>query len=452
MFKRLLIPILLTFSILAIIFKPLDRSPLRENEYYKNTISSFDLIKESHINSADGDTIQVGWAKTTLVPELPLPMAGYGARKGAYYQDVEDSLWVSAVVFDNGINRSVYVSMDLLIVPPNLNVEKMVKGLSINSNNIYFTASHTHSSIGGYLKGLAGNIFGGTFETKVLDFISDQTRKAIIEATKDLHNTQIGYASIYAADFVSNRLVGDSIGTYDPYLRIMKLAKDNGENGVIFSYAAHATCYDHTQLSLSSDYPGKTVKILEQNSGIDFAVYGAGAVGSMKPLSRAKKGTKKAIEISTGISNKLINTYRALGTKYEYKLYSNTIDIELREESFKLNSYIIFRPWLFKWLVGGDTRKYISYLRIGENLMVGTPCDFSGELVKPIENESKNKNINLMINSFNGCYIGYITNDKWYDKTDINTYETYTMNWFGPYNGQYISELIKKIISINENH
>ena len=51
MFKRLLIPILLTFSILAIIFKPLDRSPLRENEYYKNTISSFDLIKESHINS-----------------------------------------------------------------------------------------------------------------------------------------------------------------------------------------------------------------------------------------------------------------------------------------------------------------------------------------------------------------------------------------------------------------
>jgi neutral ceramidase len=84
--------------------------------------------------------------------------------------------------------------------------------------------------------------------------------------------------------------------------------------------------------------------------------------------------------------------------------------------------------------------------------MVGTPCDFSGELVKPIENESKNKNINLMINSFNGCYIGYITNDKWYDKTDINTYETYTMNWFGPYNGQYISELIKKIISINENH
>ena len=34
--------------------------------------------------------------------------------------------------------------------------------------------------------------------------------------------------------------------------------------------------------------------------------------------------------------------------------------------------------------------------------------------------------------------------DKWYDKTDINTYETYTMNWYGPYNGRYFSILIKK--------
>ncbi len=57
-----------------------------------------------------------------------------------------------------------------------------------------------------------------------------------------------------------------------------------------------------------------------------------------------------------------------------------------------------------------------------------------------------------MINSFNGCYIGYVTDDKWYDKHDIYTYETYTMNWFGPYNGKYISELIKKTIEINENN
>jgi hypothetical protein len=57
-----------------------------------------------------------------------------------------------------------------------------------------------------------------------------------------------------------------------------------------------------------------------------------------------------------------------------------------------------------------------------------------------------------MINSFNGGYVGYITDDKWYDRTDINTYETYTMHWYGPYNGTYFSKLIKEIIKKNEKY
>ena len=458
MFKRLTIAILLTFSLLALAIKPLDRSPLEESLYYQNTIKAFDSIKNNTPRHINGDTIKVGWAKKSLIPKYKTPMAGYGARKGAHFEGIEDSIWVSAVIFDNGIYRSAYISMDLLIIPPTLNKEKLVEGLDLESKNIYFTASHTHSSIGGYLERLAGNLFGGTFDAKILEFIRNQTRNAIIEATKNLHNARIGYASIYAADYITNRLVGDSLGTYDPYLRMIKIEKDNGENGIIFSYSAHATCYGRKQLNLSSDYPGKVVEKLEKNEKIDFIVYGAGAVGSMSPRSRHTIGSKKVMEISDGISEELLNAFRSVGTKYEFKLHSNTINIQLREESYKLNSYFIFRPWLFKWLVG-NTKKYISYLRIGENLLVGTPCDFSGELVSPIENSLlpienplSNKKLNLMINSFNGCYIGYVTDDKWYDRNDIYTYETHTMNWFGPYNGRYISELIKKTIEINENN
>ena len=458
MFKRLTIAILLTLSLLALAIKPLDRSPLEESLYYQNTIKTFDSIKNNMPRHINGDTIKVRWAKKSLIPKYKTPMAGYGARKGAHFEGIEDSIWVSAVIFDNGIYRSAYISMDLLIIPPTLNTEKLVEGLDLESKNIYFTASHTHSSIGGYLERLAGNLFGGTFDAKILEFIRNQTRNAIIEATKNLHKARIGYASIYAADYITNRLVGDSLGTHDPYLRMIKIEKDNGKNGIIFSYSAHATCYGRKQLNLSTDYPGKVVEKLEKNEKIDFVVYGAGAVGSMSPRSRHKIGSKKVMEISDGISEELLNAFRSVGTKHEFKLHSNTIDIQLREESYKLNSYLILRPWLFKWLVG-NTKKYISYLRIGENLLVGTPCDFSGELVSPIENSLSpienplsNKKLNLMINSFNGCYIGYVTDDKWYDKNDIYTYETYTMNWFGPYNGRYISELIKKTIEINENN
>ena len=198
-------------------------------------IKIFDSIKNNMPRHINGDTIKVGWAKKSLIPKYKTPMAGYGARKGAHFEGIEDSIWVSAVIFDNGIYRSAYISMDLLIIPPTLNTEKLVEGLDLESKNIYFTASHTHSSIGGYLERLAGNLFGGTFDAKILEFIRNQTRNAIIEATKNLHKARIGYASIYAADYITNRLVGDSLGTHDPYLRMIKIEKDNGENGIILS-------------------------------------------------------------------------------------------------------------------------------------------------------------------------------------------------------------------------
>ena len=45
-------------------------------------------------------------------------------------------------------------------------------------------------------------------------------------------------------------------------------------------------------------------------------------------------------------------------------------------------------------------------------------------------------------------YLDYLP--EWYDRLDINTYETYTMNWHGPYNGAFFIRLLNKIIEINE--
>ena len=433
--------------VLLFTIKPLDRTPLEQSNYYKNTIESIDNQEK---RSIQGDTIRVGWSKASLIPPFSTPMAGYGARKGAHFEGVNDSIWVKAVVFDNGITKSAYVSLDLLIVPPNLDHNKIAEGLDIESENILFTASHTHSSIGGYLEGLAGNLFGGKYEQKNLDFITSSIRKALEKALRDTHKSKIGYSSIYAADYITNRLVGDTLGTYDPFLRLIKIVRDDGKKGTILSYSAHATCHGHNQRDLSGDYPGDLTKKLEFYKDLDFAVYGAGAVGSMSPRTKFKKGRKKVEEISNGLYQKISDSYRSIGVKYEFELKSEKYEIEMREQSFRVSSNLIIRPWIFNYLVG-DSPKFISSLRIGNILIVGTPCDFSGELVDPIEKSITNKKLNLMINSFNGGYVGYITDDRWYDNEEINTYETYTMNWHGPYNGKYFSILIKKIISNHEN-
>ena len=78
------------------------------------------------------------------------------------------------------------------------------------------------------------------------------------------------------------------------------------------------------------------------------------------------------------------------------------------------------KPWVFNYLVGLDnSSKYFSFLKLGNILIVGTPADFSGELVKPLEEFALSKQMNLIINSFNGGYLGYITNDNWYNKKNI---------------------------------
>ena len=449
MFNKFTLAILSVFSLLIVVFKPLDRTPLEGSRYYYNSLENVDKIRDDIVNILEGDTIKVGWAKKSLIPTEPVPLAGYGARKGANFEGVDDTVFVKAVVFDNEITKAAYVSMDLLIVPPNLDHEKILDQLSFEVDNLYLTASHTHSSIGGYLEGLAGKIFGGEYSENILEFITNKTILALEEAYYNKEKSKIGYGRIYASNFVTNRLVGDSIGTYDPFIRLIKINTESGKNAAIFSYAAHATCYGHKQRDLSGDYPGTLTSMLEMTREIDFAVYGAGAVGSMSPRTKSVEGEKRVKEISYGLFEKIYEGFRIMGAKYETKLISKKIDIELREESFRVTKNIIVRPWIFKLLVG-ESPKYLSILRVGDNLMVSTPCDFSGELIVPIEKAISNNQLNLIINSFNGGYIGYITEDKWYDREDINQYETYTMNWHGPYNGVFFTRLIKKIIEINE--
>jgi len=85
----------------------------------------------------------------------------------------------------------------------------------------------------------------------------------------------------------------------------------------------------------------------------------------------------------------------------------------------------------------------ITSMRMGNLLFIGVPCDFSGELVAPLEKYANDRGIELIITSFNGGYAGYVTKDEWYD---FNKYETRTMNWYGHEIGKYMSVAITKII------
>ncbi len=100
------------------------------------------------------------------------------------------------------------------------------------------------------------------------------------------------------------------------------------------------------------------------------------------------------------------------------------------------------RPWLF-YALYGDYPSDLKALRIGQTVLLGTPCDFSGELAAELNPLAAKQSVNLMVTSFDGGYIGYVTPDRYYER---KTYETRDMNWFGPQNGAYFTEMMAGLL------
>jgi neutral ceramidase len=74
------------------------------------------------------------------------------------------------------------------------------------------------------------------------------------------------------------------------------------------------------------------------------------------------------------------------------------------------------------------------------------PCDFSGEIL--IENGvydlAEKLDKQLIVTSFNGDYIGYITEDHHYDISKRS--EIREMNWVGPHYGAYFKEILRELV------
>jgi hypothetical protein len=75
--------------------------------------------------------------------------------------------------------------------------------------------------------------------------------------------------------------------------------------------------------------------------------------------------------------------------------------------------------------------------------MIASSGEISGVFYQKWEKLAEERKLNLLITSFNGGYIGYITPDELYDERFHEVRET---NWYGPGNGYYFDQIIRKII------
>ncbi len=414
-----------------------DRTPYKQTAYYQNALQNIEnwSKKQAIIQKNNPfDSIQVSWARESITPSFAVPLSGYSARKGKPFESMADSVWVRAFVLKNSREKIAVITADLLIVPPLVRqalAERLPK-IGFSLEKTYLSATHTHSSLGAWGDTFAGYMIAGEYQPEIIDMITEAIIRAISKAEKSLEKGKIGFGQAEARDFVENRLTDE--GTIDPYFRWLVFEKKSGKKAILCTFAAHATCYGSGSSKLSGDYPAALVAELEKTN--DFAAYMAGAVGSQA----CTRGNLKSEERLNFMAKGLAQKYNFDSSSFEQNpdLQAFRLPLPLNEPHFRIHKDIRFRPYLFHLLVGNDPAE-LSFLQIGKTILVGTPCDFSGELMSKISKADQN----IMLTSFNGGYIGYITADEWYD---LEAYETLSMNWFGAHNGAYMTEYINHIV------
>ena len=433
---KVFIWILLVLFVLAIILlTSVDRSPIEDQEFYLETLGR---LENMPIEMNKGDTWIAGWGKANMTPNEPVDLVGYAPR--GPYEFVQDSSFVKALTLSNGKTQIAWLNFELLIVHPFLakSIENGVKNANLPIDQLNFTATHTHSGMGGYMPGPLGELAFGGLNQETVDLMVSKSIEALKKAISAQDTVSISFRKADAGAFVANRFIKDD--PIDPFVRQLIFSKKDGKKATFLTYSAHATTMSSKFMGLSGDYPFYLMQALEANE-FDFALFAAGTVGSHRPLSFGNTP-----ELVSEYASALDSTIRINMTQFETvnpeEIGFGRLEILLREPHLRISDNIRIRPWLFNYLLG-DTNPHLDFTLVGNTLLIASSGELSGVFYENWEKAAQAKGLNLIVTTFNGGYISYITPDHLYDE---HFHEVREMNWYGPGNGNYFDAMIKGII------
>lgn len=429
-----------------------DKTPYFKSEYYQTTQLRLDSL--SKIRKEHSDFVEAGFSKVSISPSVghaqdnitlgqfqEAPLAGFGARKGKGATGIHDSIFVKAAAIRVGAQLVVIVGADLLIMPPNIidEVTIQLEKKGIHRHQVFYSASHTHSSIGGWGPGFIGEQFAGPPNPSINLWLVQQISNAVTSAIADLKPAQIGHGYFDAAAYTRNRLIGET-GTKNNEFNFISIQQKSGRKAVIGSFGAHATTIGAENMQFSADYPGYWQRKMEQGS-VDLAIFCGGSVGSQSPSGKGE-GFDKPKYIGESLADSLSNHIKNVALTDKISLSSMSLKMDLPDYHIRLTTRVHLTTWLSKKLMPLPEHVYLQVIKLGNLIWLTTPCDFSGEFARQLKDGLATKGFQTNVTSFNGSYVGYIIPGKYFY---LDAYEPKTMGWFGPNMGEYTFELMRHL-------
>ena len=425
---------------------PIDTAPYFETSYYKNTIQKMDSAVKN-MTEVKGE-FSAGFASINITPsnveDAPdaskgqfnaIKLAGFGDGKIAI--GVHDSIFAKAIATEVNGKEVVFISADLVSIPESI-VAQVAENLKyeISREQLFFGATHTHSSIGNCIPGFVGKSFGGEFQPEVVTWLSTKFTQLILSARKDKQPARFASGNIRTPNLVRNRIIGET-GRLNDRLNLVSFEQKNGKKAVIGIFAAHATTIGAWNDTYSGDYPGYFQRSLEEK-GTDLALFFAGTVGS-----HSNKGEGEKFDKARYVGETLADSANVLLKRMTYDSVVTMASAAVGLEIPKLQAFYVtdsrrISPFLSSQLMPEMKSIYLQGLRLNDLVWITMPYELSGEYGLDLKNALELEGYNSALTSFNGQYLGYIVPQKYYY---YDNYEPRLMGWYGPSMGDYLMEL-----------
>ena len=431
--------VLVVILLLVVSLRPVDFRDYRETDYYRTTLQELTALRRTPAVKAG---LSVGVARADITPPVGVPLAGYGARKGAPLTGIHDRLYARIIAIRSGDKLACIIGCDALLLNPPVarRIEDKARSkLSLNADQLLFTATHTHSGPGGWGERWIDRQFAGPFDARVVHILVDSTLSALSRALTNLRPAGYYSGVVDAPEYVRNRLVGEK-GRVDPELVYVAFTHGDKTTALFATYSAHGTVLPANNMLISGDYPGYFERELE--TVIEGPVIMAAAgLGSHSHRGEGE-GFEKAAFIGHGLADRLVGQLKNERERRETALDIFRVPVELPPFQVRVNEKIRLAPWLARRILGRPTA-YIQVLSLDETIVLGSPGEFSGELALLLKDHARKSGKTITVTSFNGCYIGYVTPSEYYNPY---SYETGLMSWFGPYTGDYLTDVMMRIL------
>jgi hypothetical protein len=435
--KRFLITITTVAVVLLAIIGPIDRSPLSDQPFYKGMKASLDTLPFTKTEKKN--RLNAGWSMVNITPDQPMKLAGYRVRDN--FESVRDSLHARVLVLQVAEHPVYLISVDLLLFPPMLK-QKLEDHFNDGPNQpfLYFSATHTHNGNGCWHDSVVGNIVLGNYSEHWVEVTKNKIIDAIINAERSLLPASISYWESDAREYAANRLKPGA--PYDGVLRGIKVTRSDSAQSHLISFSAHATSISKKSKVLSGDYPTALIDSLREATG-SFGMFMAGMVGSHRLAGISKQEFDLVAEAGGLLSKKVVSASSSSNMD-SVQLITAHVPIRFGPSQLRIAKNWKLRDWIFSWLVN-PLQGELTYLQLNDIVLIGTPCDFSGEIFNQhIREIAEKENKKVIITSFNGDYVGYITEDEHYETLEKE--EVMGLNWVGPYFGAYFTEMITALL------